>query len=44
MADQFANADDGVLDDLFNSPKYDANGIGLALSGGGYKSRFRNSR
>lgn len=38
MADQFANADDGVLDDLFNSPKYDADGIGLALSGGGYKA------
>jgi NTE family protein len=38
MADQFASAEDGDVDQLFNSPDYDADGIGLALSGGGYKA------
>lgn len=38
MADQFATAEDGDVRDLFNSPEYEPDGIGLALSGGGYKA------
>ncbi|NLS26416.1 hypothetical protein S2M10_13990 [Sphingomonas sp. S2M10] len=38
MADQFAGTEDGDVDQLFNSPDYDADGVGLALSGGGYKA------
>jgi NTE family protein len=32
------NAEDQNLEGLFNGPKYDPDGIGLALSGGGYKA------
>ena len=35
---QFNVQDDVGLVGLFNSPKYDQNGVGLALSGGGYKA------
>lgn len=35
---QFNVQDDVGLVGLFNSPKYDPDGIGLALSGGGYKA------
>jgi NTE family protein len=35
---QFTTSEEGPLDGLFNSPKFQAEGIGLALSGGGYKA------
>lgn len=36
---QFANnGEDNELVGLFNSPKYEKDGVGLALSGGGYKA------
>lgn len=38
QTDQFADTDDEHLLGLFNSPSYEADGVGLALSGGGYKA------
>lgn len=38
MADQFARADQETIGDLFNSPKYEAYGMGYCVSGGGYKA------
>jgi NTE family protein len=38
MPDQFDNDADREIEDLFNSPDYDPDGIGFALSGGGYKA------
>jgi len=35
---QFLTPEDGDLDGGFNSPAYDKTGVGLALSGGGYKA------
>lgn len=38
MSDEFRTQDDEGLVEIFNSPSYDEHGIGLALSGGGYKA------
>lgn len=38
VGEQFNDGDAESLSGLFNSPKYEAEGVGLALSGGGYKA------
>ena len=38
MPDSLTAPDDHDIEGLFNSPKYQKDGVGLALSGGGYKA------
>jgi len=42
-ADQFGTGDDEPLEELFDSPKFQRDKIGLALSGGGYKAAAYHS-